>query len=77
MPVTLQQKLDQSLQELLGIYRIADDLQIAGQSDTKEEADKDHDANLVRLFQRCRLNKAKFYLNCQKRASVKQGRSQL
>jgi len=48
-----------------GVYRIADDLLITGQGDTKEEADKDHDANLARLLQRCRkrnikLNKAKF-----------------
>ena len=62
--------LDQSLQGLPGIYRIADDLLITGQGDTKEEADKDHDANLVRLLQRCRerkirLNKAKFDFKCQ------------
>jgi hypothetical protein len=48
-----------------GVYRIADDLLITGQGDTKEDADKDHDINLVRLFQRCgkrniKLNKAKF-----------------
>ena len=52
-----------------GVYRIADDLLITGQGDTKEEADKDHDANLVRLLQRCRdrnikLNKAKFDFKC-------------
>ena len=40
-----------------------------GQGDTKEEADKDHDVNLVRLFQRCReriikLNKAKLDFKC-------------
>ena len=63
-------KLDQNLQGLPGIYRIADDLLITGQGDTKEDADKDHDANLVRLFQRCRernikLNKAKFDFKCQ------------
>ena len=53
-PECFQQKLDQHLQGLPGVYRIADDLLITGQGDTKEEADKDHDANLVRLFQRCR-----------------------
>ena len=53
-PEYFQQKLDQNLQGLPGIYRIADDLLITGQGDTKEEADKDHDANLVRLLQRCR-----------------------
>ena len=70
-PEYFQQKLDQNLQRLPGIYRIADDLLITGQGDTKEDADKDHDANLVRLFQRCRernikLNKAKFDFKCQK-----------
>ena len=69
-PKYFQQKLDQNLQGLPGIYRIADDLLITGQGDTKEGADKDHDANLVQLFQRCRernikLNKAKFNFKCQ------------
>ena len=64
-------KLDQNLQELPRIYRIADDLLITGHGDTMEDADKDHDANLVRLLQRCReksirLNKAKFDFKCQK-----------
>ena len=34
----------------LPIYRIADDLLITGQGDTMEDADKDHDANLVNLL---------------------------
>ena len=56
--------------KVCSIYRIADDLLITGKGDTKEGADKDHDANLVRLFQRCRernikLNKAKFDFKCQ------------
>ena len=68
-PEYFQQKLDQNLQGLPGVYRIGDDLLITGQGDTKEEADKDHDANLVRLLQRCRernikLNKAKFNFKC-------------
>ena len=42
---------------------------IIGQGDTKEEADRDHDANLACLFQRCReknikLNKARFEFKC-------------
>ena len=60
-----------NLQGLSGINTIADDLLITGQVDTKDEADKDHDANLVRVLQRCRernirLNKAKFDFKCQK-----------
>lgn len=69
MPEYFQQKLDQNLQGLPDIYRIADDLLITGQGDTNEEVYKDHDANLVRLLQRCRernirLNKAKFDFKC-------------
>ena len=68
-PKYFQQKLDQNLQGLPGVYRIADDLLITSQGDTKEEAENDHDANLVRLPQRCgerniKLNKAKFDFKC-------------
>ena len=69
-PEHFQQKLNQNLQGLPGLFRIADDLLITGQGDTKEDADIDHDANQVRLLQRCRernirLNKAKFDFICQ------------
>ena len=68
-PEYFQQKLDQNLQGLPGVHRIADDLLITGQGETKEEADKDHDKNLVHLLQRCRernikLNKAKLDFKC-------------
>ena len=43
------QNLDHKLQGLPGIYRRADDLRITGQGDTKEDADKDHDGNVVYL----------------------------
>ena len=70
-PEYFQQKLDQNLQGLPGVYRIADDLLITGQGETKREADKDHDENVVRLLQRCRernikLNKAKFARDLEK-----------
>ena len=57
-----------SVQELPGIFWIADDLLINGQSDTEEEADKNHDANLVRSMSKMKreehqLNKAKFDFN--------------
>ena len=69
-PEYFQQKLDQNLQGFPGVFRIADDLLFTGQGDTKEDADKDHDANLVRLLHRCRernirLNKVKFDFKCQ------------
>ena len=68
-PEYFQQKLDQNLQGVPGVFRIADVLLITGQGNNKEDADKDHDANLVRLLQRCRernirLNKAKFDFKC-------------
>ena len=60
-----QQKLDQNLEVLSGVYKIAHDLLITGRGDAKDEADKDHDVNLVRLFERStqrniKLNKVKF-----------------
>ena len=68
-PEYFQQKLDQNLQGLPGVYRTADDLLITGQGETKEEAEEDHDENLVCLLQRYRernikLNKAKFDFKC-------------
>jgi len=56
-PEYFQLTLDQNLQGLSGIYRKADDLLIIGQGDTKEDADKDHDANLVRLSVTSNTNK--------------------
>ena len=51
------------------MYRIADDLLITSRGPTKQEADRDHAENLLRLFERSReknieLNKAKFELKC-------------
>ena len=64
-PEYFQQKLNQNLEGLMGVYKIADDVLITGQGDTPEEADHDHDNNLRQLLKRCReknikLNKAKF-----------------
>ena len=68
-PECFQQKLDQCLESLKGVYKIADDLLIIGQGDTDEEADQDHDHNLKNLLDRCRtkgikLNKDKFQFKC-------------
>jgi len=49
-----QGKVHQALEGLRGVFCVADDLLIAGFGDTKEEADKDHDKNLLALLQRCR-----------------------
>lgn len=68
-PECFQQKLDQCLEGLTGMYKIADDILIIGQGDTEEEADRDHDRNLRNFLDRCRaknirLNKDKFELKC-------------
>ncbi|XP_028394385.1 uncharacterized protein K02A2.6-like [Dendronephthya gigantea] len=46
-----QQKLDQCLEGLPGVYKIADDLLIIGKGDTDEEAECDHDQHLTMLFE--------------------------
>ena len=65
-PENFQQKLDQNLEGLRGVYKIADDILITGQG---SEPEKDHDSNLLRLLQRCRernikLNETKFEFKC-------------
>lgn len=64
-PDCFQQQLDQCLEGLKGVYKIADDLLIIDQGDTDEKADHDHDQNLKNLLERCRarnikLNKERF-----------------
>ena len=62
-------KLDQNLEGLKGVFKIADDVLITGQGETEREADEDHDRNLKSLLDRCRernikLNKKKFTFKC-------------
>ena len=62
-------KLDQNLEGLKGVFKIADDILITGQGETEREADEDHDRNLKSLLDRCRernikLNKKKFTFKC-------------
>lgn len=52
-PDCFQQQLDQCLEGLKGVYRIADDLLIIGQEDT------DHDQNLKNLLERCKARNIK------------------
>lgn len=68
-PEYFQRKLDQNLEGLNGIYKIADDILITGRGTSIDEAVKDHDTNLVRLLDRCRernlkLNREKLQLKC-------------
>ena len=58
-------QLDQCLDGLQGVYKVADVLLIIDQEDTDEEADQDHDHNFKSLLDKCRtqgikLNKDKF-----------------
>ena len=67
-PEIFQMKLDQSLEGLKGVFKIADDILITGQGETEREADVDHDRNRKSLLDRCRernikLNK-KFTFKC-------------
>ena len=62
-------KLDQNLEGLKGVFKIADDILITGQGKTERKADEDHDRNLKSLLDRCRelnikLNKKKFTFKC-------------
>ena len=68
-PEIFQMILDQNLEAVKGVFKIADDILITGQGETKSEADKDHHINLKSLLDRCRernikLNKNKFALIC-------------
>ena len=53
-PECFQCKLDQNLEGLEGIYKVADDILITGRGACKEEAVRNHDANLLKLLERCR-----------------------
>ena len=68
-PEYFQRKLDQNLWGLNGIYKIADDILITGHGASIDEAVKGHDANLLKLLDRCRernlkLNREKLQLKC-------------
>ncbi|PIK60373.1 hypothetical protein BSL78_02671 [Apostichopus japonicus] len=70
-----QQKIDQNLEGLSGVFVIADDILITGTGNTVEEANADHVTNLKRFLQRCRersikLNKDKFEYKCEEVAFI-------
>ena len=65
-PECFQQKLDQNHEGLKGIYKVADD---TGRGTTKDEAVKNHNANLLKLLERrqernLKLNREKIQLKC-------------
>lgn len=66
-PEIFQRKLTQALDNVPGLYIIADDILITGQGETREEAERDHDEKLKQFLERCRqknikLNAEKFRL---------------
>ena len=62
-PEYFQQYLDQNLEGLSGVYKIADDILITGQGETQEDAMVDHDNNLKALLERCRQRHIKLNPN--------------
>ena len=53
-PELFQMKLDQNLEGLKGVFKIADDILITGQEDAEHEAEQDHDRNLANFLDHCR-----------------------
>jgi transposase InsO family protein len=48
-----QARLMQALEELPGIFIVADDIIVTGSGSTQEDAEHDHDKNLRKLYERC------------------------
>ena len=63
-PEEFQRRQHEVLEGLPGVEVIADDILVYGSGDTKEQADLDHDRNLIGLLERARLCNLK--LNKQK-----------
>ena len=63
-PEEFQRRQREVLEGLEGVINISDDILIYGCGDTQEEADKDHDKNLIDLLERCRERNLK--LNSEK-----------
>ena len=66
-PKIFQAKMHETLNGLKGVACIADDILIFGCGETKDEADTDHDRNIIVLLNRCQekglhLNKEKLQL---------------
>lgn len=59
-PEEFECKLQEHLSDLNGVDVLRDDILVSGSGDTIEEANADHDANLIRLRQRARKVNLKF-----------------
>jgi hypothetical protein len=67
-PELFQARMHEALRGLNGVACIADDILISGSGADMDEAQRDHDCNLIQLLERCRseglkLNKDKLQLN--------------
>ena len=58
-PEVFQRKLTQALEDLPGLYIIADDVLITGQGESQDMAQKDHDEKLRQFLTRCRQKNIK------------------
>ena len=68
-PEIFQQKVDECLENLKGVYKIADDIIITGKGSSQAEALRDHDTNLQNLLDTCvqkqiKLNYDKLEIRC-------------
>ena len=68
-PEIFQQKVDECLENLKGVYKIADDIIITGKGSSQAEALHDHDTNLQNLLDTCvqkqiKLNYDKLEIRC-------------
>ena len=70
-PECFQQQLDQCLEGLKGVYKIADDLLTIGHGDTDEKAAFDHDLNLRNLLDHCRARNVKLNKEISSSSAVK------
>ena len=59
-PEEFQLRMHEALEGLRGVYCIADDVLVVGQGDTVEEANRNHDLNVLALMKRLRDKNLKF-----------------
>ena len=59
-PEEFQMRMHEALEGLQDVYCMADDILVVGQGDTKEEAEKNHDVNVLALINRTRERNLKF-----------------
>ena len=57
-----QRRLDQAIEGLTGVWTVADDILAIGNGATSEDAERDHDAKMEALLERCRARHIKLNL---------------